>query len=485
MALPTWMTIVLVLADWAIRIGLVVRVIMQRRPVPSALSWIAILLLVPVVGIVLYLLIGENKLGRFRLQRHTRIVNELTRQAAQYWKGSAGDWTDESIPYKPIATLATRVGLIPPLRGNDIELIGDTEGFLSRLIDDIDHAESHCHILTYIWMNGPAGERVGAAMIRAVERGVTCRVLVDDVGSGGFLKSRMCEHMRRAGVHVVSSMPVNALRALFSRIDLRNHRKIATIDSAIGYLGSHNITDESFKFSPKTGVGPWIDASARVIGPAAQAIEMIFVHDWMLDSGEKDLDLGGLLPKLTIDEDGSSVHIVPSMPDRDLSAIYEAVTAAIYMAREELIMTTPYFVPDEAMRSALRAAAMRGVAVEIVVPAINDSPIVAAASRAYYKDLLDVGAAIWHFNGGLLHAKTLTVDRHIGMIGSANFDVRSFWINLEASMIVYDSDVASHLRFLQKHYIQHSTRVGPQDWERRPVTRRFIDNTARLAGPLL
>jgi len=382
MVLPAWATIALLLIEWALRLGLVVRVIMRRRPVPTSLAWVAILLLTPVFGIVLYLLIGESRLGRRRVARHDRIIEDLTHRAARFWHGGREDWTDDCIPYRPIATLATRVGLIAPLRGNRLELIGDVDVYRRRLVEDIDRAESHVHLLTYIWQRGEAGRPIADALLRARKRGVACRVLVDGVGSRPFLDSEICRELRRADIPVEASMPVNAVRALAARLDLRNHRKIVVVDGRIAYTGSHNVTDASFKHNPRSGVGPWIDASVRLVGPAAQALEVVFLHDWLLESPRSTAALETLLPELEIPDEGSVAHVVPSMPGRDINAIQEAMTAAIYMAREELIITTPYFVPNEATRSALRAACMRGVHLDLVFPAVNDSPLVAAASRA-------------------------------------------------------------------------------------------------------
>ena len=485
MSLMTWLTILLALVEWGIRLGLAARVIVMRRSVPTSLAWITVLMLAPVVGVVAYLLIGENRLGRRRAEHHAAIVERFTRESIRDWKDGQHNWEDENVPYRSIATLATHVGGIPPLRGNRLELIGGTDEFLDRLIDDIDGAATRVSLLSYIMMRGGGGDRVCEALLRAAGRGVECRVLLDAVGSRPFLESPARRRLRERGVRVAPAFPVSPLRALFRRLDLRNHRKIAVIDGAIAYTGSHNVTDASFKLDPKTRVGPWIDASVRLQGPAVRALEVVFLHDWALDAPEGDISLEDFPADIDVVEEGSSVSVVPSMPGRDINAVYEAFVAAIYMARHELIMTTPYFVPDEAMRTALRAAVLRGVDVQIVIPAINDSPLVARASRAQCRELLEMGAAFWHFAGGLLHAKTLTIDRHVALIGSANFDVRSFWLNCEISLFVYDSDFASRLRFLQKSYIHESTRFTIEDWWARPAIGRFVDDVARLAGPVL
>jgi cardiolipin synthase len=272
---------------------------------------------------------------------------------------------------------------------------------------------------------------------------------------------------------------------LFERLDLRNHRKIAVIDGRIAYAGSQNLTDSTFRAGFNPRVGSWIDATVRVEGPAAQALGVVFLQDWQLDANEKVPDITPFLPELGPPKGECVVQVLPSGPGPSPAGIQEAVLTTIYAAKEELIITTPYFVPDDATRRALQAAALRGVRVVLVMPFEADGRLVAAASRSYWQDLLESGVRIMLCRGGLLHAKTISVDRLMGFIGSANLDMRSFYLNFEATLIIYDDNFASVLRFLQMDYISDSVEVHLDQWRRRPVIRTFADNCAQLLGPLL
>lgn len=471
--------------DLVVRVLLCLRVVMRRAAVPTALAWLVLILFVPLLGLPAYLLVGEVRLGHWRRKRHDRIARGLEERAAVFWRGGAQDWTSSFGPYTHIARLGDVASGLPPLRGNRLQLFGDCDQTLEALVRDIDGARQRCHLLFYIWMPTGAGELVGDALLRAAARGVDCRVLVDSVGSRPFLRSPLCRRLRAGGVRVVEALPANPLRLILARVDLRNHRKIAVIDGWLAYAGSQNVTDSTFGPRRPKGVGPWIDAMVRIEGPAAQALEVVFLRDWMLETESEEVDPAAFLPDYPIPDEGSVVQVVPTGPGPAPSLMHDAILTTIYAAREELILTTPYFVPDEATRSALTAAATRGVAVTIVVPSIIDTPITAAAGRAAYQDLLDAGVRIHEFQRGLLHAKTITVDRRLALIGSANLDMRSFWLNYEVTVFIYDSDVTSHLRMLQVEYVSKSAELDAGAWRRRPLWRRFLDNVARLASPLL
>lgn len=482
MATITWSIFAV---DLAVRVLLCVRVVMRRAAVPTALAWLVLILFVPLLGLPAYLLVGEVRLGHWRRKRHARVARGLEERAAVFWQSGAQDWTSSFGPYTHIARLGAVVGGLPALRGNRLHLFGDCDHTLEALVRDIDGARARCHLVFYIWMPTGAGELVGEALLRAAARGVDCRVLVDSVGSRPFLRSPLCRRLRAGGVRVVEALPANPLRLVLARLDLRNHRKIAVIDGWIAYAGSQNVTDSTFGPRRPRGVGPWIDAMVRIEGPAAQALEVTFLRDWMMEVESEEIDPAAFLPDHPIPEGGSIVQVVPTGPGPGPNAMHEAILTTIYAAREELILTTPYFVPDEATRSALVAAAMRGVAVTIVVPSLIDTPITAAAGRAAYQDLLDAGVRMHEFQRGLLHAKTITVDRQLALIGSANLDMRSFWLNYEVTVFIYDSDVASHLRMLQVEYVSRSAELDADAWRRRPLWRRFLENVARLASPLL
>lgn len=489
--------------DLVARLTLIARVIIRRTPVPDTLAWIVLLALVPFFSVFLYGLIGERRLGARRARRFESITQDIEHRAVEFWHREHLDWKGEDSPdadanvpastrldHAGMVRLLTNLASMPALIGNHLDLIGDSEQFLSRLIEDIDGATSHVHLLFYIWEDDEIGRRLADAVIRASNRGVTCRVLVDAVGSKSLVGGRTWERMLAAKIKAVEALPANPIRALFYRVDLRNHRKIAVIDGKIAYVGSQNITEENFRKRKGSNAGPWIDASVRMRGPAVQALQATFLRDWVLDSEERlqnetryFLQSGEGEPTPRVG--ASIVQAIPSGPGPRPDAIHQGFLKMLYAAREEIIITTPYFVPDEATKGALINAALRGIDVTIIVPEVSDSRLVAAASRAHFEDLMDAGIKIRLHHKGLLHSKAAVVDRTLAVIGSANFDQRSFWLNFEITLFVYDTDFASLLRFLQMQYHGESREINPRAWRQRPLWKRFRDNSAQLLGPLL
>lgn len=479
---PLWLLII----DWALRLVVAAMLVLRRRPVTASLAWLVVILFVPVFGLFFYLLIGESRLGSRRARRYERLTKGLEGEALRLWTQRGMITQDVEQPFSHIAEFGTAVGGMPPLRGNRLSILKDNAEVLAGLVSDIDAARDHVHMLFYIWMADQGGQLVADALIRARQRGVSVRVLVDGVGSRGFLRSRQCDQMRAEGVQVVEALPARLWRLPLARVDLRNHRKIAVFDGRIAYCGSQNIHDKTFRASRWRDTGEWIDATVRVEGPAAQALAVTFLRDWQLDSDEDISQVAPFLPALHIDPDSDCIaQVIPSGPGPTPMAIHQALLTTIYSAREEIIMTTPYFVPDEAMLEALRAASTRGVRVVLVVPAMSDSPLVAAAARSHYLDLLEAGVQIWQYFGGVLHAKTVTMDRRIALIGSTNMDQRSFFLNFEVTLFVYDDDFASILRFLQTDYLSKSKRIFLDEWRKRSLLEVFRDNSAQLLGPLL
>lgn len=481
-----WIGPTYVALDWVIRIGFGARIVLRRSQLTTSLAWLVIVLLLPFFGAFVYLLVGETRLGERRRRRYEVVTREIDARAVRIWLHKHFAWEGGSEWLQQVARYGAAVGGSPPLRGNALRLVHDSDDTLDGIAADIDAAESHVHMLFYIWQRDGRVTSVNEALSRAAKRGVACRVLVDAVGSKQFLRSAHARRLRADGVKIVEALPVNPVRMLFSRLDLRNHRKIVAVDGRVAWAGSANLTDASFKVSNRKGVGPWIDAMVRVEGPAAQALDVVFLRDWRAESSERVDDVERFLPDVPEpDHDESVVQVIPSGPGPAPEAIHQALLMIIYSASEEIVMTTPYFVPDEATRTALQAAAKRGVNVTLVLPARNDSFLVANAARSYFLDLLESGVTIMEFREGLLHAKTVTADRRVALIGSANFDMRSFWLNFESTLVVYDSDFASLLRFLQRDYIAKSDQVSLAQWRERSLARVAVENTAQLFAPLL
>lgn len=468
-----------VLIELLIRLAVVVRILLRRHTTASArMAWILVVMLIPVGGPILYFMFGEVRLGRRRVRRHQR----LRRWQAELLETPHVDHTAElPVDHRPIAKLAESVGGTSARRGNALTLLSDSARMIASLVEDIDAAERHCHVLTYIYLTDTSGRDVAEALERAAKRGVACRLLVDAVGSKPFLKSALRARLQEAGVKVRGALPVNPLRALFARLDVRNHRKLAIIDGRIAYAGSQNIADAAF--APKARYAPWVDATIRVCGPVVWDLQRLFIEDWYLDANEW---LGEVLDVLPAPQpNGVDVQVIGTGPMSYNYAMRQVQQAALHLGRDEVIITSPYLVPDEGTAAAIHAAARCGTRVCLVVPARNDSRLVAAASRGFYADFLDSGVCIREYRKGLLHAKTLSVDGRLSILGSANLDRRSFEINFELSLIVYDEGFTRELRALQAEYMSASDMIESAQWQRMAWPTRLYFNAAGLLGALL
>ncbi len=473
----------LFLAEWLIRIVMALVIISRRRSPTSALGWMVVVAFVPIAGALLYLLVGESRLGVRRSRRHLTVqqrvtlppgMREVFRQVFQPTLGGRA---------RPIATLAEAEGASAALGGNNLTLLAETDEVIDQLAACIDGARHHCHLLYFIFQVDASGRRIVDTLVGASRRGVACRLLVDAVGSKQFLRDGLCQKLLASGVEVAAALPVNPLRAAVARLDLRNHRKLALIDGRAAFTGSHNISNPIYP--RKARYGAWMDTTVRLTGPAVHLLQEVFLQDWSFTTGVT-LDERDLFPPIETPGSGSvPVQVLPTGPGSGEAPLLQVMVQALSAASERVVFTTPYFVPGDAILSAMRSAALRGAEVVLVVPRHSDHAFVQAAGRSQYGYLLDAGVQIHEFTAGLLHAKTLTVDHDLSVIGSANLDLRSFLLNFELALLVYSSDFTSQLRFLQTRYIQASERLTAESWRCRGAWRVAGDNLAKLMTPLL
>ncbi|MBN2376189.1 MAG: cardiolipin synthase, partial [Sedimentisphaerales bacterium] len=355
---------------------------------------------------------------------------------------------------------------------------GRTEEVVESLVRDIDEAQEHVHLLFYIIADDETGRKVAEALMRAAKRGVKCRVLADAVGSRGMFGG-LGERMRQVGVEVREALPVGLFRRRMARIDLRNHRKVAVIDGRIGYAGSQNIVDASYGRKDML----WHDLMVRLRGPVVLELQAVFVGDWYFEA-EQVLEDDEVFPEPEV-AGKVSAQTLPSGPNYPTENYQRMVVAALYAAAERVVITTPYFVPDESFMQAMETAVLRGVEVELILPRKSDMVLVNAASRAYFDDLLEAGVRIFLYDDGLLHAKTMSIDDKIAFIGSGNFDIRSFELNFEVNLLFYGSEVTGQLKALQQEYLSRSVKVTQHRWSTRPMMQKVVQNVAKLLSPLL
>jgi cardiolipin synthase len=374
--------------------------------------------------------------------------------------------------------LATTLGEMPVLGGNDVELIARADEAIDLLVADIDAAVNHVHLLFYIFENDEAGGKVLAAMARATARGVTCRLLVDAVGSRPLLRHH-ARDIRAMGIDLKTALPVGSLRRLAARIDLRNHRKLAVIDGRTAYTGSQNIIEPTYG---RKGM-VWRDVMLRLTGPVVWELQVVFCSDWYFET-EQLLKAQELFPEPAMCG-AVPVQTLPSGPNYPTGNYQRIVVDAIHGARHNVTITTPYFVPDEPLLQACETALHRGVEIDLILPRRGDHRLVHAVSIAYAGELLEMGARVYLFHDGLLHAKTMSVDDEIALVGSSNFDIRSFELNFEINLLLYGPAVVGVLRRQQELYKQSSRLLTLEAFHGRPAGQRIVSNVAKLFSPLL
>ncbi len=453
-------------------------VILQRRSPVSTLAWIIVLNLMPVIGLVVYAYFGPHRIKRQRLRRwHERALLMSRADLAALRAGQP----QPPVGLRQHAQLIEAACGLPVSSAQAIELFGSGGTTLEALLREIAQARHHIHLEYYIFEPDRTGNRMLRALADKARAGVAVRLLVDGVGSSRLLAHRhrdLLSALHAAGGEIAVFHPAR-LDRLRPLVNLRTHRKIAVIDGRVGFMGGINITDdENEQVRPDDA---YRDTHLLIRGGAVRWLQYVFLKDWHYAQGAPPASEEELLP----DEPPGHlpVQIVTSGPDSDTEAIHRAVIDALGLARERIWLATPYFVPTEPALTALTNAALRGVQVKLIVPERSDSRIVSAAARSYYKELQDAGVLVFEYHGRMFHAKTLLVDRHYGMVGSANFDNRSFRLNFEVAAVLLDADFNRKLATMFEADLSHC-RLVPINREV-SAPQRLFEAVARLGSPLL
>lgn len=480
-------SVLLVTMHAAIVVAIGVRVVMRRAARGVALSWLLLVATLPLAGALLYLLIGERRIGRKRSRAITALRTDFRQIARATIPAdfTAVEWSTLPATAQAMDRLGRSLVGGATVRGNTFKLFTDTQSILAEIVRDVDAAKTSVLMEFYIWNEGGAADEVVEAVVRAAGRGVKCLLLIDALGARPWWKGGQPKRLRDSGVKLRAALPVGLLRTLVGRTDLRLHRKIVVIDGMAAWTGSLNLVDPRY-FKQDSGVGEWVDAMVRVEGTVVNPLAGILIGDWVLETGEpmqQLIEAAGLGKAQPLGN--ANVQVVPSGPGESEDGLLQMILGLINSARQELVLTTPYLVPDEAVILALRAAAGRGVQVTLIVPEKVDSFLTRYASRSYYDDLLDAGVVIQLYRAGLLHTKSISVDATMAMFGTVNLDMRSLWLNYEVALFIYDREFGDALQALQTSYVGQSRRLDPSSWATRPFRERLIENTLRLFSPLL
>lgn len=491
----------------ALEIGLIAYVlfaafsiVLERRRPTATLAWILVLVLLPVVGLVAYLLIGRRKARRSRRSRRRRELRPTEATAA------IANLQRSPVDLAPQVTGLLRLALTraagPVRRADEVEFLSRSHDPFTALERAIAAAEHRIHVQFYIWRGDDTGKRMIELLTERARAGVKVRLLYDDFGSIGT-PLRHFEPLRAAGGEIAR---YGAVKLRFARprgrLDFRNHRKLVCIDGKLGFTGGLNVGDE-YRGTTRSG-RVWTDILVRMTGDAVLGLEAVFIEDWLTATDELvelHSDLPGAPARAMIERPvapmvstGPLVQIIPSGPDqapdgRDDKASVIAATfvAAIGTALERVWIVTPYFIPDEALTLILQTAALRGVDVKILVPNVsdNDRRFVGLAARSYYDELMAAGCEIHEYSPGMLHSKYIVIDDTVAMIGSANFDIRSLYLNYEVTAVFYDRAVTCALAEVFGEDVRHGRKVEGAERAKIPLRWRFAEGLARILSPLL
>jgi len=476
--------------SWLIVIGALFVVPRNRRP-GSATAWLMLIVLLPFVGLLLFFLIGSPMLSRRRRAMQRTADNLIaTRVDEAQDEPDLEPYFRPDLPVRfiPVIALNESLGGMPACAGNTVELIPDYDDAILRMAAAVDGARSFVHIEFYIMALDATTEVFFVALENAVRRGVIVRLLIDHVASRGYPRRReMAERLTAAGVDWHWSLPLRPLSNAWNRPDLRNHRKLVVIDGRSAFTGSINMIDASYSRRRNLRSGMrYVELVTHVQGPVVLEINAVFMTDWFSEGGApfdtEDPPERALLPGWT----GEALcQILPSGPGYDSDNNLKLFTSLIHAARGTVCITTPYFVPDDSLMTAITSAAQRGVDVVLLTAGVSNQFVVHHAQHSYYEQLLRAGVRVFLLGAPeLLHSKHVSIDDDVAVIGSSNLDMRSFTLNLEITLVAYDAGVVRDLRAVEAAFLGRARELTLAEWLAQPWYGQLIDNLARLTAAL-
>lgn len=456
--------------------GLSLYVLTQRREPANTLAWILGFFLFPYVGVLLYAFFGYQRYRRKRkpIPHPLGTAMEDKTRIARFSVPS-----EMASEVRHMSKLSEHLTSFPALGGNQAEFYLQPEDSLNALVAAIGAAEHHVHLSFYFVRNDAAGHAVAHALIRAAQRGVSCRILLDGVGCWGLGRDYL-DPLKKAGVRVAFFSPLKRFKRLW-HLHLRNHRKLAILDGQIGFIGSQNLVDNFTPVPPEDR--PWLEIVMKVRGPIVHHLQTIFAEDWRYSTGESPT--GAAYYPVPSTQGPLQMQAVPTGPDLPEESLHLIFLSMIHAAQNRVTIVTPYLVPSQPVALALEGAARRGVRVSVLLPEKTDNVLAHLAGRSGYPALLEAGIHLYEHPRTPLHAKAVLVDDHLALIGSANMDVRSFRLNFEAGIILYGPEPANTLQAMADAAIRQSRRIvrHKRRWTT-PLT-TVAEGLARLLSPLL
>jgi cardiolipin synthase len=460
-------------------------VIWDTRSSTKTLGYLLLIFFLPVLGILFYFTFGINyrkrKIYTSKLQLDEELRKELQEGELKLLEYLQSQKQEELIHNRELAHLMankkTAKALVFP--GNEATILKNGEELFPLLFEEIKKAKHHIHLEYYIYDDDITGNLLKDILMEKAREGVEVRLIYDDFGSRSIRK-KLIKELKSSGVQ---AHPFNKIKllALANKINYRNHRKIVIIDGIVSFTGGINISD---KYDNTRNDSYWRDTHMMIKGPATLALQETFIADWNFCSQENLVVSRPYFP-LQLSSGNAHIQVISSGPDSDLPNILFAVIQAINLARYEILLTTPYYIPDDTLQESLIIAALSGVQVHLLIPAEGDSLWVSIAGESYFEELLHAGVKIYRYKKGFVHAKTFVTDRQLASVGTANLDLRSFDLNFEVSTLIYDAEIANQMAETFFEDLKDAERIDPEKWENRPLWRRMAEQVIRLTSPFM
>ncbi|MET0296517.1 MAG: cardiolipin synthase [Microbacterium sp.] len=479
----TWWVILVFIVDLVVRITAIIVVPRNRRPT-AAMAWLLAIYFIPLIGVFLFLLIGNPRLPRKRRKKQEQINGYISETSEHLDFGTlrphAPEW------FTSLVTLNRNLGAMPLAGDNGAHLISEYQKSLDAMADAIRTAERYVHVEFYILQTDESTDNFFRALEEVAARGVTVRVLMDHWANRGkpFYKKTI-KRLNAMGAQWHLMLPVLPFRGKYQRPDLRNHRKLLVVDGSVAFMGSQNVTDSTYNLPKNIKRGlHWVDLMVQVEGPIVASINAVFLSDWYSETDEVLTDEIDLFDVSSGPGD-LDCQIIPSGPGFEFQNNLKLFAGLLYAAQRKIIIVSPYFVPDEALLLAITTACQRGIHVELFVSEEGDQALVYHAQRSYYEALLRAGVEIHMYQRPyILHSKSMTIDDEVAIIGSSNMDMRSFGLNLEISMLVRGEEFIREMREVEQQYRELSRQLTLEEWMKQPLRSTVLDNLARLTSAL-
>lgn len=464
------------------------RIVYDSRNSVKALAYLMLIIFLPVLGLFIYFGVGVNyrkrKIYSKKLTEDDELAKTLEDNLIRYTASTIQQRRDIR-GSASLAYLLLNEALSPLTAGNQVQLLFNGEEKFKELIPALKAARHHIHLEYYIFEDGLIGEEIGKILMEKAAQGIKVRFIYDGFGSIS-MSTDFEDRLKEAGVEIYPFFKIY-FPLFANRINYRNHRKIVVIDGKTGFMGGINVSDRYINTGKSASELYWRDTHLSILGSGVQYLQYLFFCDWNFCSGSAIQPDKFYFPDFNKEPEKKDtlVQIAASGPDSSSPSILFAILKAISLARSEVLITTPYFIPGESLLNILIIAAFSGVRVVLLVPGISDTRFVQAATRSYYHSLLAAGVEIYEYQKGFIHAKTMVIDEKVAMVGTANMDIRSFDLNFEVNALIYDPKVAEELKQQFNEDLRHSKAIPLEAWRKRAVLTKLMQKAAGVFSPLL